>query len=263
MSQARLLLVGIDDAEYEDLKPKLDGMPVICHPTLPTYSVEDGVLWVEGRSAGGRFFPVDRGIFHGIFEDDVDVITALSIWRGACLPSALGLVTCRLRLPCLGHALAVTRFGQMRRSFLQRGVIKPAVDTVAKWGNWHCGENKERFTGSFTAQEATVLEPFIQGRAVRVVIIGERAWQIQLEGDSWLKSIHHEGARFMPIDPALLEDTQRLSKALHLEMLGVDYMVGDDGQRHLLEVNHIPNVTRFPELREAFLEFATAWALSR
>jgi hypothetical protein len=262
MNQARLLLVGIDDAEYEDLKPKLEDMPVICHATLPKYSVEEGVLWVEGR-AGGRFFPVDRVIFHGIFEDDFDFITALSIWRGTCLPSALGLLTCRLRLPCLGHALAVTRFGAMRRSFLGKGVITLEGDTIAKWGNWHCGENKERFTGSFTAQEATVLEPFIKGKAVRVVIMGGRSWQIQLEGDSWLKSIHHESACFMPIDPELLEDTQRLAKALHLEMLGVDYMIGDDGQKHLLEVNHIPNVTRFPELREAFLLFAAQWALSR
>jgi hypothetical protein len=262
MDQARLLLVGLDEPEYEDLKPKLDNMAVICHAALPKYSVENGTLWVES-SHGGRFFPVDRVVFHGIFEDDFDFITALSIWRGACLPSALGLLTCRLRLPCLGHSLAVTRFGAMKRSFLSKGTIKSDFDTVAKWGNWHCGENKERFTGSFTAQEATVLEPFIQGKAVRVVLMGESFWQIKLEGDDWLKSIHHESASFMPVDPELLEDTRNLAKALHLEMLGVDYMVGDDGQKHLLEVNHIPNVTRFPELRSAFLDFAAAWALSR
>ena len=36
-------------------------------------------------------------------------------------------------------------------------------------------------------------------------------------------------------------------------MLAVDYMVGTDGTKHLLEVNHIPNVTVFPEIRQAYL----------
>jgi hypothetical protein len=261
MNLERLLLVGIDDAEYQDLLPKLEGMAVIQHPTLPRYSLENGTLWVESSKSAGKFFPVDRVIFHGIFEDDFNLINALAIWRGRCLPDALGLLTCRLRLPCLAHSLAVTRFGAMRRSFLHQGSLRTEVDTVAKWGNWHCGENKERFTGDFSAKEATVLEPFIKGKAVRIVLMGERFWQIQLEGDDWLKSIHHDSAHFMPVDPELLEDTRNLSRELHLEMLGVDYMVGDDGEKHLLEVNHIPNVTRFPEIREAFLEFASQWAL--
>jgi hypothetical protein len=36
-------------------------------------------------------------------------------------------------------------------------------------------------------------------------------------------------------------------------------MIGDDGTRHLLEVNHIPNVTRFPEIRRAFLDLVVEW----
>ena len=42
-------------------------------------------------------------------------------------------------------------------------------------------------------------------------------------------------------------------------MVGVDYMIGDDGTRHLLEVNHIPNVTRFPEIRAAYLNYVVEW----
>jgi hypothetical protein len=37
-------------------------------------------------------------------------------------------------------------------------------------------------------------------------------------------------------------------------------MVGADGQKHLLEVNHAANVTVFPEIREAFLDLVAAWA---
>lgn len=177
------------------------------------------------------------------------------------LPSARGLLDCRQRLPCLARALPITRFGKMPRGCLAPGqTIERATDTVAKWGNWHCGENKARFVGPFTADEPTIVEPFIAGEAVRIALVGDRAWQIRLAGDSWLKSIHHPGAAFMPIDDELLADARALSAGLGLEVIGVDYMVGADGDRHLLEVNHAANVTVFPEIREAFLDLVAAWA---
>jgi hypothetical protein len=41
-----------------------------------------------------------------------------------------------------------------------------------------------------------------------------------------------------------------------------DYIVSEQGARHLLEVNHIPNVTRFPEIWEAYRDYAVQWALN-
>ena len=76
---------------------------------------------------------------------------------------------------------------------------------------------------------------------MRVLIIGDKAWQIRLEGDERLKSIHAPDAAFMEIDPELLEDTERVRKGFGLELVANDYVVGEDGSRHLLEVNHIPN----------------------
>ena len=113
--------------------------------------------------------------------------------------------------------------------------------------------------GSWTAEEPSIIEPFLSGQAVRVVFIGSRYWQIRLEGDSWLKSIHHEQAEFMPPDPELVEDTRRVKEGFGLEIVANDYIVGNDGQKHLLEVNHIPNVTRFPEIWEAYCDLATEW----
>ena len=75
-----------------------------------------------------------------------------------------------------------------------------------------------------------------------------------MAGDGWLKSIHHRDAAFMPIDPELLDDARRLADHFGLEMVGVDYMVAADGSRHLLEVNHVPNVTVLPEVRSAYLD---------
>jgi hypothetical protein len=165
----------------------------------------------------------------------------------------------RLKFPCLIRALQHSRFGMPRDFASAQAYYSASHERVAKWGNWHCGENKERFTGSWSGQEAAIIEPFLDGEAVRVVIIGDKAWQIKLEGDNWLKSIHHGSADFMPLDTDLAEDTENIRRAFGLEIVANDYIVGHDGSKHLLEMNHIPNVTRFPELWDAYVDFVVDW----
>lgn len=94
---------------------------------------------------------------------------------------------------------------------------------------------------------------------VRIMMIGKEYWQIKLTGDTWLKSIHNEGADKMEINPALLEDSKNIAKHFNMEIIGVDYMISNEGQPFLLEVNHIPNVTIFPFVNVAFLQFVTKW----
>jgi hypothetical protein len=258
----RLLVVGLDRPEIEDLKPLVD-VPMIAWPTLPRIKVEDGQLFAERTGAAGAFLPVTKIGYHGIFGDDFDFLTALALWNGPCLPGAVGMMDCRLRLPCLARALRVSRFNTMPRGFGDRHTrVGSTAESVAKWGNWHCGENKEKFTGAWECAEPTVIERFVRGRAVRVMIVGDRHWQITLTGDDWRKSIHPDDAHFTDVDPALLDDTRRLAAYFGLELAGVDYMIGDDGTRHLMEVNHIPNVTRFPEIRAAYLRFVADWVAS-
>jgi hypothetical protein len=258
MTKEYVCIVGLDETEGEALRARIDA-PSFARVTLPGIMVKDGQLWVETESRP-RFVTVSKLVYHAIYEDDYDFITGLAFWGGACLPSARAMMDCRLKLPCLVRALQHTRFP------FPRGYTTPYVrfdseqERVAKWGNWHCGENKERFTGSWEGEQAAIVEPFLNGQAVRVVMIAERAWQIKLEGDSWLKSIHHADADFMEVDAELLEDTRALKAAFGMEIIANDYIVGDDGNRYLLEVNHIPNVTRFPQLWQAYADYATDWA---
>lgn len=257
----RLLVVGLDEPEQQALWARIPApVAFLAHPGLPAFRLEQGRLFVEDPDLIDRYLQVSHVIFHGIFEDDFDLITALALWRGPCLPSARGLLDGRLRLPCLARALQVTRYGGMARGFGAAGVtVRAAGEGVAKWGNWHCGENKVRFRDAFPCAEPSVIEPFIPGESVRVVLIGERAFQVRLTGDSWLRSIHHPAAALMEQDPALVEDTRALAAHFGLEMIGVDYQIAEDGTPHLLEVNHIPNVTVFPEIREAFFDLAARW----
>jgi hypothetical protein len=254
----RICIVGLDEPEYTDIARRV-GMAVIAHEVLPRIVVKDGEFLVQPRNRMG-LVPVSKVVFHGIFEDDLDFITGLALWGGPCLPNAHGLLDCRLRMPCLARALRHTRFGAPLRGYAGPGAVFDAeTEYVAKWGNWHCGENKTRFTGSWTSDQASVIEPFLSGKSVRIVIIGDSYWQIKLEGESWLKSIHSPQAAFMDVDPELLADTQHIRETFGMEIIANDYIVAEDGCKHLLEVNHIPNVTRFPEIWTAYRDFAVKW----
>ena len=167
---------------------------------------------------------------------------------------------CRLKIPCLVRAIQYSRFGSLKRGYAAPGTTYVAEgDTVAKWGNWHCGENKARFTGMWLSENPSIIEPFVEGQSVRVVLIGEKAWQIQLEGEDWRKSIHDSKAAFTDIDPDLLQDTRQVRDAFGLEVIANDYIIGSDGTKYLLEVNHIPNVTRFPDIWAYYREFVLDW----
>jgi hypothetical protein len=251
-------LVGLDETESSALEERL-GVPAIAHLTLPRILVKDGQLWAEAPR-GVRMLPVSRVVYHGIFEDDFDFIAGLALWGGACYPNARAMLDCRLKFACLVRALQYTRFGAPARGYASAYTrIEGEAEQVAKWGNWHCGENKARFRGSWTGEENAIIEPFIEGQAVRVVIVGDCAWQIRLAGNDWLKSIHHNDAALMEIHEELLEDTRAVQAGFGLEIIANDYIVTEHGTKHLLEVNHIPNVTRFPEIREAYLDAVVKW----
>lgn len=256
MEKQRLLLVGVEENEVNAIKQQIDCL-LVTYDTLPHIKLINNELYVESRLSPERFLRVDKVIYHGIFDDDFAFITLLALWGGACLPDAQGMMDCRLRHSGLVRAVRVSRFGKMPRGMsITPETWQSDTEVVAKWGDWHCGENKHRFSGAWQTSLPTVFEPFIHGEAVRIMLVGNRAWQIQLTGDSWLKSIHHYQSAQMPIDTELLEDAQTLARHFNFEMVGIDYMVGNDGQKFLLEVNHIPNVTVFPFVRDAFVELA-------
>jgi len=93
---------------------------------------------------------------------------------------------------------------------------------------------------------------------MRVVIVGEPR-QIKLAGSGWLKSVHGAGAEFVSSDPQLVEDTRAVQRGLGLDVIANDYLITPDGP-YLLEVNHIPSVTCFPELWQEYLGVVSAWS---
>lgn len=251
-------LIGFDAAETRELSERLSGTS-IQHEMVPRIRVQDGRLYVESPEGFG-FVVVSRVVFHGIFENDLEFLAGLALWGGPCFPNPTAMMDCRLRLPCLVRALRHTRFSGPPRGFVSaRTPYHATSESVAKWGNWHCGENKERFSGAWEAEEACLIEPFVEGEAVRVLMLGEQAWQIRLGGEDWRKSVHGAGAAFMELDSELVADTRAIRDGLGLDVIANDYIVSPE-QRYLLEVNHIPSLTCFPELWRAYLEVVVRWA---
>ena len=256
----RICIVGLDEPEVAEIQERIaPGTGVIAHDALPRIIVRDGELLVESRR-GPALAAVSKIVFHSIYEQDLDFICGLALWGGPCLPNARAMMDCRLKFPCLIRALQTTRFGSSPRGYAApHAPFYTERERVAKWGNWHCGENKARFGERWESEQACIIEDFLPGQAVRVVCIGDRSWQIGLEGGDWLKSIHDPCAAFMDTDPELLADTRAIGKAFGLEIVANDYIVTPDSTRHLLEVNHIPNVTRFPEIWEAYRDYVVEW----
>ncbi|WP_020470914.1 hypothetical protein [Zavarzinella formosa] len=171
----RTCLIGFDESESRELASLLPG-ECVAFEMLPRLLLKDGVLRVQSRTSWD-YVPVSRVVFHGIFENDTDFLAALCLWGGPCYPNPVGMVDCRLRLPALAKAVRLSRFGGPSRSFVSAGVrVVADQPLVAKWGNWHCGHDKERITGEWTSEFAGLLEPYFEGEAVRVTIIRNQAW---------------------------------------------------------------------------------------
>lgn len=263
MDKKRLLIVGLEENEVTSIKGKLDFDYLVVHyDMLPKIKLVEGKLFVESPTVPDKYLLVDKVIFHGIFETDFDFITLLALWRGPCLPDALGMMDLRQRIPGLVRALKVSKFNGIKRGMaIGQQEWNSPTEVVAKWGIWHCGEDKHKFSGIWKSNESSVIEEFIEGEAVRIMIVGDKYWQIKLTGDTWLKSIHNEGSWEMPVDEDLLYDSKNIANHFNLETVGVDYMVGKNGQKYLLEVNHIPNVTVFPFVNSVFIDYAVKWIL--
>ncbi len=255
----RVLLVGLEPHEAESLSAKLD-THVSAWTNLPPILVENGQLFIP-RQSGPGLLSVDKVVFHGVYENDFDFFCGLALWGGPCLPGPKAMLDSRLKLPCLVKALEVSQFAAPRRGYLAPDMpLFSETEQVAKWGNWHCGENKARVQGRFENPEACVLEPFLPGRSVRIANIGETSWQIELEGEDWKKSIHDDRAAIAPTpDPELLADTLALKEAFGLPWIACDYIVSESSEKHLLEVNAMPNVSRFSELWDVFEQFVVDW----
>ena len=157
---SHLLTIGLERAEVKELRSRVE-LPLIAHEMLPKVQIRNGNLFALHPDRE-QFVPVSKVIFHGIFEDDLPMLAALALWGGPCLPGAHGMLDCRPRIANLARVRRVSRFAAMPRGYADANTTFPvSTGMVAKWGEWHCGDDKERVTTDHRVNEPTLFEPFI------------------------------------------------------------------------------------------------------
>ena len=169
----------------------------------------------------------------------------------------------RSTLPLDERAIALVIASGADEQASRRGYVPAGTETnvereqVLKWGNRHCGEDKARVAGLVKADHDAVIEPFVEGRSERVLIVGDRAWHLGYESADWRKNVKATVSQ-LPVDGDLEARARRTAERLELSVAGVDYIVNDTGAT-LLEVNAYPGFDDVPEAAEAFVELASAW----
>jgi hypothetical protein len=251
-----LVTIGLEPAFVDSLRQRLEAR-VVAYPAVPRLYSVDGQVRVESASVAGRWLEPSGVLFYGYFEDAGPARRALALGSTSTFPDVGA--TLPLDERAMALLLALRAEGLVsRRGFLPRGVpVTVEGEHVLKWGNRHCGEDKARVTGKFDPVNDAVIEPFVTGRSVRILLVGDRAWQLHYESADWRKNV---GATITvaDVDPELLARARRTADRLGLAIAGVDYVV-TESDAVLLEVNAYPGMEDLPDASEAFIGMAETW----
>jgi hypothetical protein len=125
--------------------------------------------------------------------------------------------------------------------------------TVLKTGNLHRGEGKhlvQNKTELLGWSGIATIEPFFKGRSVRVLVIGDSAFGIEVTNEeTWIKNAAGADIHEFNIPMDLRVHADKVCKHFGLDVAGVDYIVDDNGF-HFLEVNQYPGFAGFDEIMD-------------
>lgn len=88
-------------------------------------------------------------------------------------------------------------------------------------------------------------EPFFKGSSVRILIIDQFNFGIKIDNkDSWIANSPGAETSIFDVDPKsdIAIHARNVANYFGLEFAGVDYIVGDDGKHHFLEINQFPGL---------------------
>jgi hypothetical protein len=251
-----LIAIGVDADIVQRLRDALDAR-IVAYPAVPRlYSLEGGVR-VESATVAGRWLEPRGIIYYGYFDDAGSARCALALGATPTFPDV------RSTLPLDERAIALVLASRADEQGPRRGYIPAGIEIniereqVLKWGNRHCGEDKARVTGMVNADHDVIIEPFVEGRSERILIVGDQAWHLRYESSDWRKNVKATVSK-LPVDRSLEARARRTAERLELAVAGVDYIVNDAGAT-LLEVNAYPGFDDVLEAAEAFVELASTW----
>lgn len=126
---------------------------------------------------------------------------------------------------------------------LNQTIVKSGKKWVIKEGNEHQGEDKYLTSDKYNFVYGTsyVVEPYVEGRSVRVLIIGKDVFKIEhINSNNWIRNINpEEEITDAHIPREVIADAQQIAKELKLGLVGIDYQIGRS-QYLPLEINIMP-----------------------
>lgn len=100
------------------------------------------------------------------------------------------------------------------------------------------------------------LEPYFDGKSVRVLIIGEDIFCIETtNSESWIKNSPGGEIEKIVLNQDIMQHAKNVSKYFNLDISGTDYILEPDGSFHFLEINQYPGVAGFDDVERTAKEF--------
>jgi hypothetical protein len=256
----RLACIGLEPNYLKAVKSAYPGIVVPYDVPPPMYS-HQGKLYAESFQVAGRWLPIDRLIWYGYYPEDkraAEVRRAIALSYCPAYPDIdLAVLHDDRVLSLILASRADTLDSPMARGYLPRGnrVLLGEL-SVLKIGNDHCGDGKLLIDGLLPETEHSgIVEPFITGDSVRVLVIGEWAWVLRYESTKpgeWRKNVQPKVTEIQ--DEYLKKRGLRIAQKLGLPIVGIDFIgTREEEDWKLLEVN------AYPGLDDAPLKAQTVW----
>lgn len=248
-----IVAIGLDDSLKTSLREAVGvGVRVLSYPMPPKGFSADGRLWVESSKAIDLWIEPSGVVFHGYFDEALDLRRAIALSNIPCYPAMTPTLVHEDRAISLALARQADAFDRVGRGYVPAGRSYEArLESVCKRSNRHCGEDKDRIPKGAVVDGPALVEPFVEGESVRILLIrstGESsrvsAWGIRYESADWRKNVGGTSR----VDQGLLQ-TPLLARAtdiqtrLGLDVVGVDFIIPNDGGTPLLlEINTYPGL---------------------
>jgi hypothetical protein len=269
--------IGLPSEWVAEIKMRSEVRYIAESAVVPKVYASEGKSYLESQQTPGRYLQPECVLWYGYFPDSTYARKALAISNTPTFPSI------RRAFPWDDKMTAVIMAQEadhpVNRGFhppLGLGEFYPcpswAPNTVLKWGNSHCGENKQLLvTVGEPIEDGThnlLSEPYVDGESYRVLVVGQYVSYLRYTSSDWRKNVQGKVEKIRELKrdargkvPIVNNDlavrTLRILSEYNLDVAGVDFVVPkDETEAMLLEVNTYPSLDEDAVAREHFIEMA-------
>ncbi len=259
-----IISIGLEPHIVEAIKAKVGH--IVAHDTLPRGYTHNGQVFIESPVISRKYLAPRAVLYYCYFEDPQTIRRALALSNTPTFPDVRKTILHDDKALSLIQAVSADPGPKLPRGFIDDSeTIHDVETTVAKWGEWHCGEGKKLCQeGELSVPEPSVLEPFVDGESIRVlrvgnIHVGSSYWQLHYESDDWRKNVNSKITVLPKVDQDIFERTEAITSKLGLNVTGVDFIRAKNGEAYLLEVNAYPGLEDAPGAEDKFVELAVDW----